>query len=89
METNEIMTTNEEAIVEVAEEITTADSGKAMKVVAGVGLTVLAGTVIYKFVVKPLVAKAKAKKEAKAKSEDAIYECEDFDEVEDVVEDVD
>lgn len=63
METNEIMTTNEEVIDVVAEEIANADSGKAMKAVAGVGLTVLAGAMIYKFVVKPLVAKAKAKKE--------------------------
>ena len=83
METNEIMTMNEEVIEEVTTEIAEADSGKAMSVIAGVGLAVLAGTVIYKFAVKPLVAKAKAKKEAKARAE--IIEgdfVEDYDEVE-------
>ena len=69
METTEIMTTNEE-VMEMTEEIAQANSGKAMKVIAGVGLAVLMGSVIYKFAVKPLVAKAKAKKEeARAKAE--------------------
>lgn len=79
METNEIMTTNEEVIEEVTEEIANAGSRKAIKVVAGVGLTVLAGVAIYKFAVKPLIAKAKAKKEAAAKTDlndyDDYVEC--------------
>lgn len=61
MDTNEIMT-NEE-VIETTEEIVTASSGKTFKVVAGVGLTVLGGVVAYKYVIKPLVAKIKAKKE--------------------------
>jgi hypothetical protein len=89
METNEIMTTNEAVIEEVTEEIANADSGKAMKIAAKVGLAVLAGVAIYKFAVKPLVAKAKAKKEAKARTEDDIYECDDFAELDDEVETID
>lgn len=38
-------------------------SGKGFKVAAGVGLAVLAGVVIYKYVGKPMIAKIKAQKE--------------------------
>ncbi len=61
MDTNEIMV-NEE-IIETTEGIATAGSGKVFKVVAGVGLTVLGGFVAYKYVIKPVIAKIKAKKE--------------------------
>ena len=37
--------------------------GKGFKVAAGVGLAVLAGVVIYKYVGKPMIAKIKAQKE--------------------------
>lgn len=61
MDTNEIMV-NEE-VIEMTEEIATASSGKSFKVAAGIGLTVLGGFVAYKYVIKPIMAKIKAKKE--------------------------
>ncbi|MFA7675056.1 MAG: hypothetical protein WCY38_03220 [Endomicrobiia bacterium] len=61
MDTNEIMV-NEE-VIETTEGIATASSGKGFKVAAGVGLTVLGGFVAYKYIIKPMVAKIKAKKE--------------------------
>lgn len=61
METNEIM--NNEEVIEVTEEIATAGSGKGLKIAAGIGLTVLVGGLAYKYVVKPMWAKIKAKKE--------------------------
>ena len=62
METNEIMN-NEEVMETTTEEIVKSSSGKEFKVAAGVGLAVLAGVVIYKYVGKPMIAKIKAKKE--------------------------
>ena len=61
MDTNEIMV-NEE-VIEVTEEIATAGSGNGIKMAAGIGLAVLGGVVAYKYIVKPMVAKIKAKKE--------------------------
>ena len=61
MDTNEIMV-NEE-VIETTEGIATASSGKGFKVAAGVGLTVLGGFVAYKYVLKPVIAKIKTKKE--------------------------
>jgi len=61
MNTNEIMV-NEE-VIEVTEEIATAGSGNGIKMAAGIGLAVLGGVVTYKYLVKPMVAKIKAKKE--------------------------
>lgn len=61
MNTNEIMV-NEE-VIETTEGIATAGSGKGFKKAAGVGLIVLGGFVAYKFVIKPVVAKIKTKKE--------------------------
>ena len=52
-----------EEVIEVAEELVPVRSGKG-GVVAAVALgTTLAGVAIYKFVIKPLAAKRKAKKE--------------------------
>ena len=64
METNEIMN-NEEVMEETTEEVVKASSEKEFKVVAGIGLAVLAlaGVVIYKYVGKPMIAKIKAQKE--------------------------
>lgn len=62
METNEIMN-NEEVIETAAEEITKKRSGKGVKIAAGVGLAVLAGIVIYRYVGKPMLEKIKARKE--------------------------
>jgi hypothetical protein len=61
MNTNEIMVN--EKVIETTEGIATAGSGKVFKVVAGVGLTVLGGFVAYKYVIKPVMAKIKNKKE--------------------------
>lgn len=74
MGSNEIMTTNEEVIAEVTEEIANTDSGKVTKVIAGAGLVVLAGVAVYKFVIKPLRARAKAKKETDAVFADYEYD---------------
>lgn len=71
MEANEI-------IVEETEVIATAVSEKRFKVAAGVGLTVLGGFAAYKYVIKPLVAKIKAKKEQQKINE----EVNDFDDAE-------
>lgn len=64
METNEIMV-NEE-VIETTEVIVGAGSGKGFKVSAGIGLAVIGGVVTYKYLVKPLMAKIKAKKEQEA-----------------------
>lgn len=61
MNNNEFMVN--EDVIEVTEEIATAGFGKGFKVAAGVGLTALGGFVAYKYVIKPMVAKIKAKKE--------------------------
>jgi malate synthase len=61
MDTNEIMVNGE--IIEMTEEIATAGSRKGIKVAVGVGLAVLGGVAAYKYIIKPMVAKIKAKKE--------------------------
>lgn len=76
MDTNEIMV-NEE-IIDTTEEIATASSEKGFKVAAGVGLTVLGGFVAYKYVIKPVIAKIKAKKEQQM----IDAEFDDFDDAE-------
>ena len=74
METNEIMVN--EDVIEVTEEIATASSGKGFKKAVGTGLTLLVGFVAYEYVIKPVVAKIKAKKEQQKIDKD-------FDDVED------
>ena len=74
MDTNEIMV-NEE-VIDVTEEIANAGFGKGLKMAVGVGLVVIIGGVTYKYVIKPTVAKIKAKK--KQQEMDA-----EFDEFED------
>lgn len=76
MDTNEIMV-NEE-VIEVTEEIATAGSGNGIKMVAGIGLAVLGGVAAYKYLIKPMVAKIKAKKEQQAMEE----EFDDFEDAE-------
>ena len=61
MENNEIM--NTEMVVEAAEEIVTNDSNKVLKTLGAVGAVAALGYVTYKFVIKPIVKKVKAKKE--------------------------
>jgi hypothetical protein len=68
MNTNEIMVNGE--VIEVTEDIATAGSGKVFKIVVGIGLAVLGGVAAYKYVVKPMVAKIKAKKEQQKMDEE-------------------
>jgi hypothetical protein len=70
METNEIMV-NEE-VMDTTEEIATASSSKGFKVAVGVGLAVVGGVVAYKYVIKPIVAKIKAKKEQRRIDEEDV-----------------
>lgn len=74
MNNNEIMVN--EDVIEVTEEIATADFGKGFKVAAGVGLGLLVGFVAYEHVFKPVVTKIKTKKEQQKMDAD-------FDEFED------
>jgi hypothetical protein len=68
MNTNEIMV-NE--VIETTEGIATASSGKGFKVAAGyISLAVLGGCVAYKYVIKPVTAKIKAKKEQQGINEE-------------------
>jgi flagellar biosynthesis/type III secretory pathway M-ring protein FliF/YscJ len=60
---NEIIMNGEEAMENAIDDIATNGSNRALMAVAGVGIAGLAVWATYKFVVKPLVAKAKAKKE--------------------------
>jgi len=71
MDINEIM-------VNETEGIATAGSGKGFKVAAGVGLTVLGGFVAYKYVIKPVIAKIKAKKEQNMIN-GGVYDLDDLD----------
>lgn len=83
METNEIMTNeNMENTIETTEEIVKSSSGKGVKIVAGIGIAVLVGGLAYKFVVKPTVAKMKARKEEERMEEDAVFDV-DYEEVND------
>lgn len=79
---NEIMV-NEE-VMENATEVVTTESGNGFKTLVGIGLTVLAGVVVYK-VGKKVIAKVKAKKEQakmiKANSEELNDEEIDSEEV--------
>lgn len=59
--TNEIMV-NEE-VMESAEEIVTASSGKALKTLGIIGGVILVSGLAYKYAIKPAIAKVKAKKE--------------------------
>lgn len=61
MDTKEIMVNDE--VLEATEEIATTGSSKGLKIAGIVGLSVLGGIVIYKYVIKPTMAKIRAKKE--------------------------
>jgi len=83
METNEIM--ENEEVIETTEEIAKASSGKGLKIAAGVGLTVLVGGLLCKYVVIPAVAKYKAHK---AEQQMINVEVDNFDADSEVVEEV-
>lgn len=79
MEIMETMTNNE--TIEVVEEVAAAVPAKGLKVAGGIGLAVLACGAAYKFVVKPAIAKHKAKKEQAAELEDEKVVTVDYTEV--------
>lgn len=81
---NEIMN-NEEVITEVVEEVTPTKAGKVAIAVAVAGVAILGGKLLYKKVIKPAIAKAKAKKAAKegieVEYEELPVEVEDSEEI--------
>lgn len=72
METNEIMT-NAEDIMDVTEEVATCGGSKTLKIAGVVTGAALIGVAAYKYAIKPLWAKLKAKHEAKKASKEAVY----------------
>lgn len=72
METNEIMT-NAEDIMDVTEEVATCGGNKTLKIAGVVTGAALIGVAAYKYAIKPLWAKLKAKHEAKKASKEAVY----------------
>ena len=66
MDTKEIMVNDE--VLEATEEIATTGSSKGLKIAGIVGLSVIGGMIIYKYVVEPTMDKIRAKKEAAGKS---------------------
>ena len=72
METNEIMT-NAEDIMDVTEEVATCGRSKTLKIAGVVTGAALIGVAAYKYAIKPLWAKLKAKHEAKKASKEAVY----------------
>lgn len=90
METNEIMT-NAEDVMDVTEEVATCGGSKTLKIAGVVTGATLIGVVAYKYAIKPLWAKLKAKHEAKKASKEAVYvesktdEFEEFNDWEDKI----
>lgn len=86
MEANEIFTetevmdviTDDGVVEEVSEKIT----GSGLKIAAGVGIGVIAGVILYKYVAVPLIAKIKERKQAKHDESDGIV-IEEVDESQD------
>lgn len=79
MDNNEIMV-NEEVME--ATEIATSGAGKGFKIAAGIGLAALGSVIAYKYVVKPIVAKIKAKKaQQKIDGEFIDLEDDEFEEI--------
>lgn len=79
MDVNEIV--NNEEVMEATPEIVEETSGSGFKKVAGVGLTLLAGGLAYKYIAKPIAAKIKAHKESKKIEVVATDLAEEVDEV--------
>lgn len=74
MEPNEVMA-NEELIETTTEEVVEASSRCGCKVAAGFGLGILAGMAICKLA-KPVMAKIKARREAKRMESDVVVDVE-------------
>ncbi len=96
METNEIMN-NEEVIETVAEEAVNvvanaeAKTCKGLITAAGVGVGMLAGFIIYKYIAKPALSKLKEKREAataakKRNASSVIVDVDDEDDEDDIPE---
>lgn len=62
METNEIIT-NDEVMEKAEEVVTSTGSGKTLRTLGVIGGVALVGGLAYKYAIKPLISKAKAKKE--------------------------
>lgn len=77
METNEIMLNDE--VMDVTEDIVTESSGSCLKTVAGIGVAVVVGGLIYKYVAKPIYNKVKEKKEQKKIEAEAVELVDDYD----------
>lgn len=75
MESNEIM--ENEEVVEAAEEVVTkANSGKVFKMATGIGLVVLTGVIIYKYVRPVVYAKLKPVEKTAVDEKPAVIEAE-------------
>lgn len=72
---NEVMM-NEE-VIEATEEVVEAESGKGLIALAAVG-TIIVGAIVYKKIVKPTIAKIKARKAAKAEADVEVIIDQDF-----------
>lgn len=72
MENNEILVN--EDVIETTEEIMTDSSNKGL-IVAGVACALVVGAIVYKKLIKPAIAKRKAKKQGEVieLSEDDLY----------------
>jgi flagellar biosynthesis/type III secretory pathway M-ring protein FliF/YscJ len=70
MDTNEIMT----EVVETPEEIATESSGTGIVIAAKIVLAGMVGLIAYKYVVEPIMAKIKAKKERKTETDESAQE---------------
>jgi flagellar biosynthesis/type III secretory pathway M-ring protein FliF/YscJ len=64
MDEMEIMNNSEEVVEEAAEKIVETNSGNGLKIGAGIGIALLVSGLAYKFIVKPIIANRRAKKEA-------------------------
>lgn len=70
-----------DAVVEVIEEdmafVPVVDNCKGFKIAAGVGLLGLGGVIAYKKVIKPMIAKIKAKKDQQLDTNTNEQDCQD------------
>lgn len=80
METTNVLM---DEVVEVTEEIVNESSGNFLKTVGVAGLVILGGILTTKYVIKPMMAKFKKKKE-----DDSKIEKEDLDKLRDEAEEV-
>lgn len=86
MEANEMILDEVEVVEDVVETTTDKISGSGLKIAAGVGVGMIAGVLIYKYVAVPVIAKMKARKETTVVENDAaiIIEADEFEDVDDL-----